>query len=318
MTAPAGWRGRSLFLARGAIPCGARTMHERGMDRTQQLVVLITGASSGIGRACAEHLHARGHRVFGASRRTISGASFQTITMDVDDDESVRQGIAAIVQREGRIDAVVNNAGFAVLGAVEDTSVAEAKQQLETNFFGVLRVINAVLPKLRAQGGGRIVNVSSLGGIFGMPYSGLYSASKFAVEGLSEALRMELKPFRIHVSLIEPGDFRTELTVARRRTAASLGPSAHASGLARAMQAAEKDEKAAPTPEPIAELLERVLLSNSPRLRYTVGMFSQRVVTVLKRFLPARLFEWILAQAFQIPAPGALPEGTRAPVRSDA
>ncbi len=270
------------------------------MKDTRKLVVLVTGASSGIGRACAAHLAARGHRVYGAARRPIAGAAFESLEMDVNHDASVARGVAHIVEREGRIDALVNNAGFAIFGAIEDTSVAEAKEQLETNFFGVLRVTNAVLPKFRSQGGGRVVNVSSLGGVFGMPYSGLYSASKFAVEGMSEALRLEMRPFGVHVSLIEPGDFKTELTAVRRRTAASLRDSAHAGGLARAMKAAEKDEANAPTPEPIAALLERALLARSPRLRYTTGMASQRIVTVLKRILPARLFEFMLTQAFDI------------------
>jgi NAD(P)-dependent dehydrogenase (short-subunit alcohol dehydrogenase family) len=272
------------------------------MNDSKRPVVLVTGASSGIGRTCADHLAARGFRVYGAARRPIEGAPFETVAMDVTDDASVARAIAHIVEREGRIDALVNNAGFAILGAIEDTSVEEAKEQLETNFFGVLRVTNAVLPHFRAQGGGRIVNVSSLGGVFGMPFSGLYSASKFAVEGMSEALRLECRPFGIHVSLIEPGDFRTEFTNVRRRTRASLEGSAHATALVRSMKAAEKDEAAAPTPEPIARLLERVLRAHAPRLRYSVGMLGQRIVIVLKRVLPASLFEWIIAGAFQIPA----------------
>jgi short-subunit dehydrogenase len=269
------------------------------MSEPHRKVVLVTGASSGIGRACADHLQARGHRVYGASRRRPGSAAFEPLAMDVDDDASVETAVRNLLAREGRLDAVVNNAGFGIAGSIEDTSIAEAKAQLETNFFGVLRVTRAVLPTLRAQRSGRIINMSSLGGVFGMPYSGLYSASKFAVEGLSEALRLEVRPFGVHVTLVEPGDVRSEFTAVRRTTSTAL-TSAHAEGFRRAMQAAEKDERRAPDPLVVALLVERILRARAPRLRYTVGMQSQRIVVLLKRLLPARLFEWALAGAFQI------------------
>ncbi len=265
----------------------------------QRQVVLITGASSGIGKACAAHLHARGYRVYGASRRPVMGP-FETLSMDVDDDDSVEAAVMHVLSREGQLDAVVNNAGFGFAGAVEDTSVVEAKQQFETNFFGVLRVCRAVLPSFRKQGRGRIVNVSSLGGVFGMPFSGLYSATKFALEGMSEALRLESRPFGVHVSLIEPGDFKSNFTAVRRTTVESRRNPAYREAFGRAMKAAERDEQNAPTPEPIARLVERILVTRSPRLRYSIGMPSQRIVVVLKRWLPAALFEWLLAKAFQL------------------
>ena len=263
-------------------------------------VVVVTGASSGIGKATALRLHARGYKVYGASRRAQNGVPFETLTMDVDDDASVAAAIGRVLAREGRVDAVVNNAGFGILGAVEDTSIEEAKLQLETNFFGVLRVCRAVLPSMRAAGRGRIVNVSSLGGVFGMPFSGLYSASKFALEGMSEALRHELRPFGVHVTLVEPGDIQTEFTTVRRTTAASATNPAYQAGLRRAQAAAEKDERNAPPPEKVARTIERALAVRAPRLRYTVGMLGQRVVAVLRRLLPARTFEWLIGQAFQI------------------
>jgi NAD(P)-dependent dehydrogenase (short-subunit alcohol dehydrogenase family) len=265
-------------------------------------VVLVTGASSGIGKACAEHLAARGYTVYGASRGAVptGGASFRPLVMDVDDDASVASAVTSILEREGRIDAVINNAGFGYAGAVEDTSIVEAKRQFDTNFFGVLRVCRAALPAMRAAGRGHIVNISSLGGVFGMPFSGLYSATKFALEGMSEALRLELRPFGVHVSLIEPGDIRSNFTQARKATAESETNPAYKDGFRRAQLAAEKDEKNAPPPEPVARLVERVLVARRPRLRYSVGMISQRIVVWLKRLLPARLFEFAIAQAFQI------------------
>ena len=179
-------------------------------------VVLVTGASSGIGRAVAQHLHARGYRVFGTQYQTrISESTITMIPMNVDDDQSVRQGIARLYEEAGRLDAVVNSAGWLLIGSIEDTSLTEAKAQLETNFFGVLRVSKAVLPFLRRQGSGHIVNISSLGGVQGLPFCGLYCASKFAIEGLSESLRLEVSRFGVQVVIIEAGDFHTRMSTRR-------------------------------------------------------------------------------------------------------
>jgi NAD(P)-dependent dehydrogenase (short-subunit alcohol dehydrogenase family) len=271
------------------------------MATAEAKVVLVTGASSGIGRACAEHLASSGYRVFGAQRRVPAAgagpAGAEMIAMDVDDDRSVEDGIGAVCARAGRIDAVVNNAGSAWMGSVEDTSIAEARAQLETNFFGALRVCRAVLPTMRAQGGGYIVNISSLAGVLGLPFSGLYSASKFALEGMSESLRHEARRFGVKVVLIEPGDFRTQLATVRRQTAASQTSDVYRDAFARFKAQQDKDEAAAPTPEPVARLVARVLETASPRLRYTVGMPGQRIVVPLKRILPQRLFESLLVRA---------------------
>src|SRR5215470_19603053 len=270
-----------------------------------QRVVVVTGASSGIGKACAEHLARRGYRVFGAQRRTspapADAAAVEMIAMDVTDDASVQRAIAAVHARVGRIDAVINNAGNALMGAVEDTSVEEARAQLETNFFGVLRVCRAVLPIMRAQGGGHIVNISSLAGVLGLPFSGLYSASKFALEGMTESLRLETRRFGIHVSLIEPGDFRTALPGVRRTAPAAETNDAYRDAFATFKKAQEKDEAGAPTPEPVAQLVEQILRDPAPRLRYTIGMISQRIVVPLKRFLPQRVFEAVLRRALALP-----------------
>ena len=271
-------------------------------------VILITGASSGIGKCCAEYLAQQGCRVYGTSRRIESTNSerqpsntnlFQMIQMDVTDEASVKNGIDAIIARESRIDVVVNNAGFAIIGSLEDTTIEEAKSQLETNFFGSLRVCHAVLPVMRRQRSGYIVSVSSIGGIIGLPFQSAYSASKFALEGAMEALRIELRPFGIHVVLIEPGDFKTEITTQRQKAEKSTGSSAYYSTFQKVLRIVESGERKAPTPEPIAILLNKIIHMNSPRLRYTAGTFSQRIAVPLKKILPSRLFESLVSGSFQ-------------------
>jgi NAD(P)-dependent dehydrogenase (short-subunit alcohol dehydrogenase family) len=264
---------------------------------TGQKVVLITGATSGIGQACAAHLAGRGWRVFGTRRGssagTPTGAPFEMITMDVDDDASVQAGVDALLAKTGRLDAVVNNAGISLMGPIEDTATDEAKAQMETNFFGVLRVCRATLPPLRKQGGGHIINVSSLAAVVGLPFSGLYSASKFALEGMTESLRHETWPFGIQVVLVEPGDFRTAITSKRRTTRASETNGAYREAFARFKVKQDRDEAQAPDPQAVANLIESILKNPRPRLRYTVGMMGQRIVVPLKNFLPQSLFEWL-------------------------
>lgn len=262
-------------------------------------VVLITGASLGIGRACADYLHRRGYRVFGASRRMpLPSAAFEMVRMDVDDDASVEQGVATVLERAGRLDVVVNNAGFGLAGALEDTSLTEAKAQFETNFFGIVRVCRAVLPTMRAQGCGYIVNISSLAGRLGLPFQGFYSATKFALEGYSEALYFEVKPFGIRLVLIEPGDFRTSFSVHRRQV--TPPNSVYAVRYARAMQAMEINESQGADPILVARLLERIIRSPAPRLRYTVGHIWERLAVALVRCAPVQLFDWALGWYYRL------------------
>jgi NAD(P)-dependent dehydrogenase (short-subunit alcohol dehydrogenase family) len=260
-------------------------------------VVLITGASSGIGQACARHLHQRGYRVYGSSRRAptqgaADAAGFQMIRMDVTSADSVSRGVGLVLEQEGRIDVVVNNAGMGIAGAVEDTSIEEAQAQMDTNFFGAFRVCHAALPAMREQGGGCIVNISSGGGRVGIPFQAIYSASKFAIEALTEALRMEVKPFGIRVAMIEPGDLNTGFTASRRRTAASGAGSAYSGRFEKALGVIEADETGGPSPEKVGPLLERIINGRSPRLRYVVGPLFESIALGLKRFFPARVFEW--------------------------
>jgi len=261
-------------------------------------VALVTGASSGIGAAIAAALAKSGYRVFGASRHPdASSNEIETIVMDVDDDASVASAVAGVMQRAGRVDAVINSAGWALMGPIEETSIAEARAQMETNFFGVLRVCLAVLPIMRAQKSGYIVNISSLAGVFGNPFSGLYSASKFALEGLSESLRFETRPFGVRVALIEPGDTQSQLPARRRTVAGASAQSAYAEAFGRLQKGQAKDEASAPSAEGVADVVARILAAPNPRLRHSVGMAGQRIVVVLKRVLPYSWFERIVGAA---------------------
>jgi len=267
-------------------------------------VVLITGASSGIGEACAQHLSEKGFRVYGTTRQpqvlSPGPKGYQMIQMDVTEDASISRGIELILQREGRLDAVVNNAGWSIVGAVEDTTLREARALLETNFFGALRVCQAALPAMRKQRGGYLINISSIGGLIALPFQAFYSASKCALEGLSESLSMEVLPYGIHVVLIEPGDTRTRFGLHRRWVERARAGSPYKEKAQRALAVMENDEANGTMPKAIAELVERVLNDPSPQLRYVIGPLAQRAAVLLKKILPSRLFEWGLMKYYRI------------------
>lgn len=254
-------------------------------------IVLITGTSSGFGRATAERLAAAGMRVYGTRRRPDrSDGAYATVAMDVDDDASVEAAVAEVIGREGRIDVAVNNAGIGVAGSIEDTTIAEAKRQIETNFFGVVRVVRAVLPHMRAVGRGKIINVSSIGGLVSLPFQSFYSASKFGVEALTEALRHEVRPFGIKVCCIEPGDFKTEMT-AKRIFAAAADSQAYGAALRHAVERYARDEENGADPRDFAALVENIIATAEPKARYLVGAADQKAAALLKRLLPYAAFE---------------------------
>jgi short-subunit dehydrogenase len=281
------------------------------MNENHNRVVLITGASSGIGQACFNHLHQKGYRVYGTSRQArphtndisnqedIHSATFKMIQMDVDYDDSVAQGIDFILEKEGRLDVVVNNAGFGIAGSVEDTTIEEAKSQFDTNFFGAVRLCRAVLPIMRKQKYGYIVNISSVAGLISIPFQGIYSASKFALEGMAEALRLEVKPFNIHIVLIEPSDVRSQFTANRRKTFAAPQNEVYLEKFTAALGVTEVGETQGPSPVKIAHLLEHILDTPSPRFRYPVGP-SSGVSMLLKKVLPFRLFERVLMKYYKL------------------
>jgi NAD(P)-dependent dehydrogenase (short-subunit alcohol dehydrogenase family) len=254
-------------------------------------VILITGASAGIGRACADRLQQSGWTVVGASRRGSSSDGWTPMVMDVDRDESVSQGVATIVAEHDRLDGVIACAGWGLAGPVELTSTDVAKEQLETNFWGAVRVVREALPIMRRQGGGRVVLVSSIGGVIGIPFQAFYSASKFAMEGYGEALAYEVAPFGIHVTLVEPGNVRTDFTSSRRAVESPGGDDPYTAAVTKAVGLMEKDEANGVDPSDVAVVIERVLDASRPRRRVSVGKMDERVGIMGKRLLPYRFFE---------------------------
>ena len=258
---------------------------------SSQRVVLITGASSGVGQSTARLLSQRGYKVFGTSRNPAgaeTAPAVEMLALDVGADDSVGACLNAISSQVGRLDVLVNNAGYELAGALEELSIGEAKAQFETNFFGVVRMVKAVLPLMRERKHGQIINVSSLSGLTPVPFMGIYSASKFALEGYTEALRLELKPFNIHVSLIEAGFLKTPMMNHRQLAADRIGE--YDPWRRRAINAIRASEEKGPGPELIAETVFKIMASNTPRLRYVVGQ-QAKFIFRLRRFLPEGVFE---------------------------
>jgi NAD(P)-dependent dehydrogenase (short-subunit alcohol dehydrogenase family) len=264
-------------------------------------VILITGVSSGLGRSTATYLASRGHTVYGTTRRDdVAVQGVRMLKMDVTDPASVDHAIQMIIEREGRIDVLINNAGMGIGGAIESFTDEEVKLQMDTNFTGLFRVTRAILPHMRHQNSGKIINISSIGGIIGLPFQGFYSAAKFAIEGFSEALAMELKPWKIRVVVINPGDFKTGFTHARQVTARDTDGSEYHHRVQTAVEKMGQDEQGGCDPVLIARTAEKIIRAHKPRYRYIVGRFDQRLIARIRHLLPARMVQWIIAGHYQI------------------
>jgi len=249
-------------------------------------VVVVTGASSGIGRVTAEKFAERGCRVFGTSRSLVKAtaqAGIELVEMDVCDERSVQYGIQSITARSGRIDVLVNNAGTSMIGAVEETATAEAASLFDTNVFGILRTIQAVLPGMRAQRSGRIVNVSSVLGFLPAPYMGLYSASKHAVEGLSETLDHEVRQFGVRVTLVEPAYTKTNLEANSPRAESTIAAYDRERDLV--AHSFADSVSSAPEPDGVANTIVEAALGPW-RMRRTPGGQAS-LLSRLRRFMPA-------------------------------
>ena len=266
--------------------------------QTPNKTTLVTGVSSGIGREIALLLAERGARVFGTVRNPQSASSIrgvELIRMDVTDDSSVSEAVQSIMQKAGPVQFLVNNAGSSFMGALEETSVAEARQQFETNFFGVLRVTNAILPGMRHQGDGRIVNISSVLGFLPAPYWGIYAASKHAVEGYTETLDHEIRRFGVRALLVEPAYTRTNLG-GNTRSAKILD--VYADERKRVTAATLQNIERGDDPRMVANAVWNALTARSPRLRYPVG--KGVTLSLMRRFVPAGMFDRSFRKQLQL------------------
>ena len=270
----------------------------------EQKIILITGASSGIGKCAAEALLRKGHLVYAAARRVermsdLEKAGAILLKMDVTDEKSVAEGVSRVLSEQGRIDVLVNNAGYGYFGALETVPLEEARAQFDVNVFGLASLCQAVLPQMRAQGGGRIVNVASMAGHFCEPRGGWYHASKYSVVALSECMRMEVKPFGVKVMLVEPGMIRSSwCDIAMDNLEACSAGTVYGSGAARHSKVFRwAYARFATKPEVIADAIAKASTSRRPRLHYRRGMGST-LLPVLSKILPSRCFDNILLSIF--------------------
>lgn len=271
-------------------------------------VAVITGASSGIGSAAALRLLSLGFTVYGAARRldrleTLASQGVKPLVLDVTDAKSIREGINSVLASSGRIDVLVNNAGYGSYGAVEDVSQDEAKRQFDVNVFGAMELTKLVLPHMRLQGSGRVINISSVGGRAVGPFGGWYHGTKFALEALSDSLRMELKPFGIDVVVIEPGAIESEFQdIAASGLQATSGQGPYAER-AKAMLASITDPKTVSrqsSPKVIADVIARAATANRPKTRYVAG-FGARPFVTLRWLLPDRAFDSLISRVSGTP-----------------
>ncbi|KHK99421.1 short-chain dehydrogenase [Microbacterium mangrovi] len=263
---------------------------------------LVTGASSGIGESTARKLHNLGFTVYGAARRTdrlqgLGSDGIRTLAMDVTDEDSMRAGVARIVAETGRLDVLVNNAGYGSYGAIEDVPMDEARRQFDVNVFGAMRLSQLVLPHMRAQQSGTIVNISSMGGKIYTPLGGWYHGTKFAVEALSDCLRLEVAPFGIHVVVIEPGGIATEwagIAADSLETSSASGPYARqAASVAKTLRSGANRDS---SPSVVADAIAKAVTASKPRTRYAVGFGAKPLITA-RRLLGDRAFDFVIRRA---------------------
>jgi NAD(P)-dependent dehydrogenase (short-subunit alcohol dehydrogenase family) len=264
------------------------------------MVVFITGISSGFGLATAKLLSEEGHIVYGTVRREVEPLpKVNYFQLDVRDHDAVKQAVDEIIDKEGRIDVLVNNAGMGIGGPLEFATEEEIRLQMDTNFLGLVHCVYAVLPQMRKQGSGKIIALSSIGGLMGLPFQGFYSASKFAIEGYCEALRMETRSLGIKVVVVRPGDFSTGFTGSRLKVANEAALKAYPQ-YRNAIQKVEHDEKGGLKPEVLARKISHIINKRNPRNGYVVASLEQKLSVLLKRILPAKWFARILGSYYRL------------------
>ena len=266
-----------------------------------QKVVFITGASSGIGKAIGEFLHHKDFIVYGTSRNPskVENSIFPLVALDVRDVNSIKVAISEVLAITNRIDVVINNAGVGITGPLEEIPLEEIKNNFETNLFGPVEVMKAVLPQMRTQKQGLIINITSIAGYMGLPYRSVYSSSKGALELITEALRMEVKSFGIHITNVAPGDFATNIAAGRYH-APVLKDSAYETTYGNTLREMDSHVDSGSNPNQMAEVIYKIINTPNPKIHYKVGAFMQKFSIVLKRILPDKVYEKMLMNHYKL------------------
>ena len=264
-------------------------------------VVLITGASSGIGLSIANFLLEKGFTVYGTSRSATKVASyaFHLVELDVLKVATIEKAVAHVIEKEGKLDVLVNNAGMGITGPIEDTPTDEMRKVFNTNLFGAVDVMKAVLPQMRKQQAGTIINVTSIAGYMGLPYRGIYSASKGALELLTEAYRIEIKDFNIQMCNLAPGDFATNIASGRFH-APVLKDSAYKKPYETVLKAIDEDVNKGSDPIAVAKKVLEIIMLKKPKIHYKVGAFMQKFSVILRFVLPDRMYEKMMINHYKL------------------
>lgn len=264
-------------------------------------VILITGGSSGIGKQVAAYLQLQGAIVYGTSRNPdkVEASELPLLKMDVRQELSIKEAVSYLIAKEGRIDVLINNAGVGITGPMEEIPMAEIKNNFETNFFGPIAVMQAVLPQMRKQKSGLIINVTSIAGYMGLPFRSVYSSSKGALELVTEALRMEVKSFGVEITNVAPGDFATNIASGRFH-APVLEQSAYKAVYQQQLDMMNEHVDGGSDPIEMAHAIHKIITAGNPKIHYKVGAFMQKFSIVLKRVLPDKMYEKMLMNHYKL------------------
>lgn len=269
------------------------------MDRK---VVLITGGSSGIGKSIGTYLTSKGFKVYGTTRNLKNYPdfdAFELLQLDVRLPESIQKAVSEIISKEGKLDVLVNNAGVGITGPIEETPHEEILNVFDINFHGPVHVMKAVLPQMRKQGGGKVINITSIAGYMGLPYRGYYSAAKGALGILTEALNMEVKDFGVSISNLAPGDFATNIAAGRYHVPVTED-SAYQKPYQKTLDLINEHVDSAGDPIQVAEKVYAIIQKRNPKIHYPVGEFTQRLSLFLKKILPDKLYEKLLLNHYKL------------------
>jgi len=264
-------------------------------------VVLITGGSSGIGKSVGEFLTQKGFIVYGTSRDSskIKVHPFKLVSLDVNDTETISKAVVEVIANEGRLDILINNAGMGITGPIEETPTNEMRKVFNTNLFGAIDVMKAVLPQMRTQKSGLIINVTSIAGYMGLPFRGIYSATKGALEIVTEAIRMEVKSFGIEVTNVAPGDFATNIASGRYHTPV-FENSPYKESYQSNLDLMDAHVDSGSDPIEMAEAIYKIITTKKPKIHYRVGDFMQKFSIVLKKILPDTVYEKLLMNHYKL------------------